>query len=255
MLRRLGVLWVAGAIAVALLLGACATVEDTGPAPAQVTAFSANGPRPGLPRGWQAFIITRAKAPTQYELVVDAATDRVVLHAMATKAATGLRHRLDVDPAVSPRIAWQWRVLRQVDGADVTDRYADDAPVRLLLFFDGDADSLPARERALRETAKLLTGQPVPYATMMYVWDPRATVGQVVPSAHSRQVKLIVAGSGNDRLGQWKAFERNYVEDYTRAFGKPPQRLIGVGVLTDTDNTGVMIEAFYGDILLKGRDR
>jgi Protein of unknown function (DUF3047) len=133
----------------------------------------------------------------------------------------------------------------------VTDRYADDAPARLLLFFDGDADALPARERLLRDTAKLLTGQAVPYATLMYVWDSRAPVGKVVPSSHTQQVKMIVAGSGNERLGQWKVFERNYLEDYRRAFGKAPGRLIGVGVLTDTDNTGAMIDAYYGDIELK----
>ena len=243
--------WSWAAALAALLLAGCATVTEDGPAPVEPTPFSANRPRPGLPAGWSGWIITRAKAPTQYELVVDPYTQRVVLHASAQRAATGLRQRLDVDPTARPRIAWQWRVLRQVDGADVTDRYADDAPVRLLLFFDGDADALPARERMLRETAKLLTGQPVPFATLMYVWDPRAAVGTVVPSSHTQQIKMVVAGSGNDRLGQWKQFERDYVADYTRAFGKPPGRLVGIGVLTDTDNTGTAIEAYYGDIALK----
>lgn len=239
------------ALVCALGLVACATVGGDGPALSQITPFSANRPRPGLPQGWQGWIITRAKAPTSYELVVDPEASRVVLRATATKAATGLRQRLDVDPEATPRIAWQWRVLRQIDGADVTDRYADDAPARLLLFFDGDAEALPPRERTLRETAKLLTGQPVPYATLMYVWDPRAPVGNVVANSHTQQIKMIVAGSGDSLLGRWKQFERNYVDDYRRAFGKSPGRLVGVGVLTDTDNTGAIVEAFYGDIELK----
>ena len=238
-----------------LLLGACATIDpEAGPAPGQITPFSVNRPRPGLPQGWQGWIITRAKAATAYELVVDPPTSRVVLHAAAEKAATGLRQRLDVDPQSMPRIAWQWRVLRQIEGADVTDRYADDAPARLLLFFDGDADRLPPRERMLRDVAKLLTGQPVPYATLMYVWDAKAEVGSVVTSAHTRQIRMVVAGSGSEQLGRWKHFERNYVDDYRRAFGQPPGRLIGVGVLTDTDNTGATIDAYYGDIVLKVQD-
>jgi hypothetical protein len=51
-------------------------------------------------------------------------------------------------------------------------------------------------------------------------------------------------------LGDWKNFERNYVEDCWRAFGRAPGRLIGVGILTDSDNTGAVVEAFYGDIRL-----
>ena len=34
------------------------------------------------------------------------------------------------------------------------------------------------------------------------------------------------------------------------AFGRAPGRLIGVGILTDSDNTGAGVEAFYGDIRL-----
>jgi hypothetical protein len=60
-----------------------------------------------------------------------------------------------------------------------------------------------------------------------------------------------VAASGPEGLGQWRHFTRNIVEDYERAFGEKPGRLIGVGVLTDTDNTGETVEAWYGDIRLQ----
>ena len=60
----------------------------------------------------------------------------------------------------------------------------------------------------------------------------------------------MVAESGPDGLGEWREFERNIVEDYEKAFGEKPGRLIGIGVLTDTDNTGETTEAWYGDIHL-----
>jgi hypothetical protein len=234
-----------------LLLPACASLDRPAPVFGDVQVFSANRPGAELPRGWRPWIITRAKAPTRYDLVVDPALRKVVLHAVADRAATGLKQRLDVDPLQRPVIAWQWRVLDPIAEADVTVRHSDDSPVRLLLFFDGDKASLPAREQMLMETARMLTGQPIPFAKLMYVWENRQPPGTVIPHAVLGQVKMVVAGAGHDRLGQWKPFARNYVEDYQRAFGQAPGRLVGIGVLTDTDNTRSAVEAFYGDIELR----
>jgi hypothetical protein len=98
----------------------------------------------------------------------------------------------------------------------------------------------------------MLSGQVMPYATLMYVWENRLPVDTIISNAFSGQIKLVVAGSGPKAgLGRWRSFERNYVDDYRRAFGATPGRLIGVGIMTDTDNTGERIEAFYGDIALK----
>lgn len=219
---------------------------------ASVAAFSANAAGAGPPRGWRTLIINRTKKPTEYRLVRDKATGDVVVHARATAAASGLRQSLDIDPAQAPVVAWHWRVSDLIIGADNQDRYSEDAPARLMLFFDGDRPSLPLKERMQMETVKLVTGQDMPYATLVYIWENRFPVGTVLPSSFTSQVKLVVAGSGNDaRLGTWKRFERNYVEDYTRAFGSPPGRLIGVGIMTDTDNTGEHIEAWYGDIEIR----
>lgn len=238
------------------LLAGCAVVERPAPVYTDIQAFSANRPGIEMPRGWRPWIITRAKAPTQYDLVVDPITQRVVLHAVSERAATGLKQRLDVDPALRPWVYWQWRVERLIDQADITARHADDSPVRLLLFFDGDHATLPARERMLMDTARMLTGQAVPFATLMYVWENQQPVGTVIPHPAMGQIKTVVAGSGRDpRLGQWKMFERNYVDDYRRAFGQPPGKLVGIGILTDTDNTASSVEAFYGDIELRAAGR
>jgi hypothetical protein len=246
---RGGRVTLAGAVIVAAALaGACATtqvpVDD-------VVPFSSNRAGAKLPHGWQSWIITRTKAPTSYDLVVDPLTQRVVVHAVADRAATGLKQRLDIAPEDRPVIGWTWRVVRLINGADNTDRYSEDAPVRLMLFFDGDIRQLPAREQIKMETARVLSGQPVPYATLMYIWENKQPVGKVIQNAHTSRVRMVVAGSGSDRLGQWKQFERNYVEDFQRAFKEAPGRLIGVGILTDTDNTGESVEAFYGDIALR----
>jgi hypothetical protein len=234
-----------------LLAGCAASPAPERPASA-ITPFSVNPPGAGPPKDWRPWIINRAKAPTRYRLERDAAAGAVVVQATAEASASGLRQLLDIDPAAQPVIEWRWRVLDLIVGADNQDRYAEDSPVRLMLFFDGDRSKLPLKEQLLMDTAQMLSGQPLPYATLMYIWENRFPVGTVLPNSFTGQVKLVVAGTGADeRLGQWKRFERNYVEDYRRAFGAEPGRLVGVGIMTDTDNTGERIEAYYGDVRVK----
>jgi hypothetical protein len=231
-------------------LAGCAALPP--PPPAQeVAMFSANREGAAAPRGWQPLVIARAKAPTRYSLVYDERARSVVVRARAERSATGLKQPLDVDSAARPRVAWRWRVQDLIAAADNLDRHAEDSPVRLLLFFDGDKRRLPPRDQIALEMAEMVSGQGVPYATLVYMWENRQPVGTVIDSAHTGRVKMVVAGSGRDRLGQWKQFERDYVADYERAFGERPGRLIGVGIMTDTDNTGAEVEAYYGDIELR----
>jgi hypothetical protein len=236
-----------------LVAAGCATAPPPEAPARDIARFSANSPESEFPSGWRPWIISKAKNPTHYDLIRDPSTGRVVLHAWSERSASGLRQLLDVDPAERPVVVWRWRIVDLVVAADNQDRYSEDSPARLMLFFDGDRSSLPLKEKMLMETARLLTGQEMPYATLMYVWENRLPPGTVLPSSFTDQVKMVVAGTGRDRIGTWKIFERNYYKDYRRAFGQAPGRLIGVGIMTDTDNTGESIEAYYGDIELRAR--
>jgi hypothetical protein len=120
--------------------------------------------------------------------------------------------------------------------------------VRIVLGFDGDKESLSFSDQMMFETAKLVTGHDVPFATLMYIWENKAPVGTVISNSRTGRIKKLVAASGPDGIAQWRDFTRNVVEDYQKAFGEKPGRLIGIGVMTDTDNTGETVEAWYGDI-------
>jgi hypothetical protein len=236
-----------------LALAGCASSPAPVPearTPGEVTPFSRSKVGAQLPIDWQSLVISRAKQPTRYETVFDPLTQRTVLRARADRACTGLKQRVDVDPHDRPLVAWEWRVMQLIEGADNTDRRTEDSPVRLLLFFDGDRRALPIRDQMALDLAQLASGAAPPFATLIYIWENRQPVGTVIESAYTGQVKMIVAGSGGAALGGWKKFERNYVTDYWNAFGRAPGRLIGVGILTDSDNTGAKVEAFYGDIRL-----
>jgi hypothetical protein len=215
-----------------------------------ITLFSAN-PAGGLPSRWAPLIIHRAKKQTHYQLVNE--HDQTILHARAAAASSGLMQHVAIDPQAQPWLNWQWRIGSMIETADNSQRDAEDSPVRIVLGFDGDKDSLPFTDQILFETAKVMTGHDFPYATLMYVWENKAPVGTVIASTRSGRIKMVVAASGADGIGQWHDFTRNIVADFEKAFGEKPGRLIGIGVLTDTDNTGETVEAWYGDIRSSNR--
>jgi hypothetical protein len=205
----------------------------------------------GLPEQWQPMIIHRSKKRTEYQLVTDNGSR--VLHAHAAQASSGLMQKVNIDPMQQRELSWRWRIGGLVESADNRERALEDAPARINLGFDGDKDSLPFTDQILFETARVLTGQDFPYATLMYIRGRRAPVGTIIPNARSNRIKMIVVASGHEGIGEWHHFSRDIVADYERAFGEKPGRLIGVGVLTDTDNTGETVEAWYGDIRLAPR--
>lgn len=233
--------------ATAILAAGCASPPQSLPLAGgnAIASFSA-GPGQGLRQQWQPLIITRAKKPTQYRVVSE--QGKTFLHARAAAASSGLMQQLDIDPLARPWLHWRWKVGNLIASADNFQRHAEDSPARIILAFDGDKDGLPFADQILFETARVITGRDMPYATMMYVWENKAEVGTVIPNARTGRIKMVVAASGADGIGQWRDFTRNIVDDYEKAFGEKPGRLIGIGVLTDTDNTGETVEAWYGDI-------
>jgi hypothetical protein len=62
---------------------------------------------------------------------------------------------------------------------------------------------------------------------------------------------VIKADSRNAASGRWITEERNLVADYRQTFGRNPPKIIGIGIMTDTDNTGEETTGYYGDILLR----
>jgi hypothetical protein len=61
---------------------------------------------------------------------------------------------------------------------------------------------------------------------------------------------MIVVDSGQEHIGEWRLHEQDLATDYKRAYGENPGEVIGIALLTDTDNTNSETRAFYGDIEL-----
>jgi len=231
------------AVLVTLLTAASAfAIEDSMVA----GAFSAARPGAAMPSGWVALEAANIKLRTRYTLVDDNGV--TVLRADSQSGASGLSRSVRIDPAEMPWLRWRWKISNIIDQADLRTRQGDDFPARVYVMFDYPLEKLPFLERNKLRLARALFDSNLPAATLCYVWDGKAPAGTMVPSAYTGRVKVIVVESGAARARQWVDVERNIARDFRAAFGEDAPPVSAIAVATDTDNTGTMATAFFGDI-------
>ena len=223
---------------------AASETDDRPPEPAAVQATPPGGafagwqPRPLPSKRWADFeAVTLAGAAG---LQVQADSSLSLLHLTVAPARTDVR-----------RVAWSWWLERELPAADLAQADVSDSPVRLLLAFDGDRDRLTGRQAMVSEMVRLLTGHELPYATLTYVWAHQYAPGTVLHNPRSDRIRYLVVDQGPAHLGRWQHHERDVQADFVHAFGEPPGPLVGVGLMTDTDNTKASTRAVYGPVTLK----
>ncbi|MGD0917608.1 MAG: DUF3047 domain-containing protein [Thermodesulfobacteriota bacterium] len=215
----------------------------------EVGRFSSEVVGRDLPAGWKPLTFKKIERHTDYSLIKDGET--VVVKALSNASASGLIQKIEIDPKEYPIVQWRWKVTNILKKGDVYRKEGDDYPARLYITFKYDASKLGFFEKAKYETVRLLYGEYPPLRAINYIWESYAPKGTFVPNPYTDRVMMIVVESGEDRLNQWVNEERNLCEDYKQAFGEEPQKVSGVAIMTDTDNTGEAATAYYGDILFK----
>ncbi len=201
---------------------------------------------------WEHFTVP-GKPPTRFSPT--AVDGRPAMAAEANASASLLRQQVQVAPRDLGSIRFSWKVMSLIEGADMSRRDKDDSPVRIVLAFDGDRSRLSPRDAMLSELSRAITGEEMPYATLMYVWSGHAPVGDVINNPRTDRIRKLVVQSGPGALGRWQEHERDIRADYERAFGEPPGTLVGVAIMTDSDNTRSRARAWYGPVKLRSHPR
>lgn len=189
------------------------------------------------------------RQPVRYEPVADW-HGRPALRATAQRA-NSLVH-LPLRHPIRPRTHWafSWWASSLNPQTDITDPSRNDVTLRWTLTFDGDRAAFSRRDHMLSELALLMTGEPLPHATLMYVWDPIHPVGSILPHPHTERIRHLVVQSGTDGLQRWQHHERDLFSDFQTTFGESPGALLGIGAFTNSNNTGHPTQAWYGPVAL-----
>ena len=110
---------------------------------------------------------------------------------------------VQADLAATPILAWQWRVDDLLDGADLHSKAGDDSALKVCVFFDLPITRVPFLERQLLRLARTQSDEPLPAATVCYVWDTRLPPDTDLDNAFTRRVRYIVLRSGPVAAHEW----------------------------------------------------
>jgi len=256
-------IWAARAIlaAVAGVIAAVSPAVSAGPLAADPVAGAAAAPAPfsaaaapALPPGWRLVGLPRrgltdGVAATRFDTVIIGGT--AVLRIRTDASYANLVWDLPRPHAAESQLAWRWRLDTALAQADLRVKRGDDSPLKLCVLFDLPLTRVPFIERSLLLIARALSGEPLPAATVCYVWDSRLGADTALPNAHSKRVRYLVLQGPDAPLGQWRSEQRAVAADFLRLFGDesptvPPVIAIAVGA--DSDNTGGTSLSYIGDI-------
>ncbi len=230
-----------------LLLVLCMTAISMNlPDTLEVGIFSRYNPdETQLPEEWETMDF-RGLDPTDYSLFEKNGT--TVIKAVSDKSSSGLIRRIDIDLKEYPVIQWSWLAEDIIEKGDVTKKSGDDYPVRIYIIFDYDLSNLGWIQRNMIRVLRRFYGE-VPGRAINYIWDKETEVGTVVENPYTDLVMMHVVESGTDNLNRWMTYERNVYKDYRAIYDEEPPKIGGIAIMTDTDDTGESVTAWFGDII------
>ncbi|MDD5592631.1 MAG: DUF3047 domain-containing protein [Candidatus Omnitrophica bacterium] len=161
------------------------------------------------------------------------------LTAYSNNSASGIFYEISFHPKKYPIASWKWKVIKFPDkasGEPATSQWIekDDYAARFYVIFP----------------SFFFTNT----KSLEYVWDKSLPKGTLMSSPYYRNIKIIVAESGEENLGKWVFEKRNIYADFKKAFGREPGSVGAIAIMTDTDNTVSTAEADYDEIKVGYKD-
>lgn len=240
------------ALAATALLAGCATPAGDSGGAALATSGWARASTSGVGDAAWSHQTFPGKRVSRYAPQRKDGREALMVH--AASSASMVRRKVRIEADRLGRLQFSWLVPAIIDTADLARRESDDSPVRLILAFEGDRASFTPKDALLSDLAETLTGEPLPYATLMYVWSNRSEAESVIINPRTSRIRKLVLETGSGKLSRWLNYERDVRADFVKAFGEPPGALLSIGVMTDTDNTRSEASAWYGPVRLLPAD-
>jgi len=200
-----------------------------------------------VPEGWSLRKRSRETRGAKAKWVTEDRVRAVMLHSKAT--LTFLEKRIDIDIREYPIVAWKWKVENILQGINERSQEGDDHPIRIFFVFKPGESSQSFWSKLKRFLyLDRLHGHPVGGRFIEYLWSSNLKPGDVISDPGKPWQKFIVIEGGEENLGRWLSYRRNLYKDFKHLYGEEPRRLIFIGILNDTDQTGQEAVSFISDL-------
>lgn len=153
-----------------------------------------------------------------------------VLRARSDGSASGLYRKQRIDLHRYPFLNWVWRVENRLDTKNEQAKSGDDYAARIYVVVSGGVFFWKTR-------------------ALNYVWANASEKQSVWPNAFAGSNAMMMAlRSSQDDVSEWYTEKRNVLQDLKAIFGEDIRYVDAVALMTDTDNSGGSVTAYYGDI-------
>ena len=216
-----------------------------------ISRFSAESPGQQVPADWEPLLFKSISNYTHYSLIDD--SGQTVVKAVCNGSSSGLIRHVRIDPLKYPIIEWRWKVSNTFNKGDVTQKAGDDYPARLYITFEFNPKNAGVVARTKYKALEVFFGKKPPVGVINYIWASKAPDETVVPSPYTNQSIMMVVQSGKAEINKWVTEKRDITADYMAAFGKKPPMISGIAIMSDGNDTGESVVAYYGDIIMRSR--
>lgn len=191
---------------------------------------------------WEPFYFKNIESHSSYDTVSHEGVS--CLKAVSNHSASAIVSPERFNVYEFPEIAWRWKVENIYQGGDSSKKEGDDAPIRLYVMFEYSPDKAPLWKKIKYEVIKILYGQYPPHSSLNYIWASKKQPLPIIPNPYTDLAMIIPVSSGQESVGQWVRYQRNILTDYRAAFGEDPPETAGIGIMSDSDNTGESATAY-----------
>lgn len=204
---------------------------------------SADLPSPGSD-AWEPLRFRSIERATDYTPLPDAAGVRAESRCAASALVLPLGDR-DLQLDRTPVLHWRWRVDRPLRIEDERRRGGDDFAARVYVMFRFESERASLLRRARQRLGESLFGTEMPGTALNFVWTSREAPGASWTSPYTDDTRLLALARGAS--DHWRSEAVDVVEAYRRAFGEAPPRPLGLGLMTDADDSCQHAVARYAD--------
>ena len=152
----------------------------------------------------------------------------IILHAFSHSGNASIIKRMNCAIQDYPFLSWKWKAVQLPPEGRETEKKKNDSSAGIYVAFKSGLF----------------------FKALKYVWSTSLPKGTVTSSPYNSSVKIIVLESGKENEGKWVSERVDIKGDVGRYFSGGLSEIIGIGIMTDSDNTKSIAEAYYADLRL-----